>query len=847
MKKMIAHRDQFVARPSALGNIVGPPWIHSLVIAFSLASVEAAELKLLPEQITLDGTEARHGVLAVRMDEGYAAGAEKVTLRSSNAEIARIDGAGVIVPVNDGEVTITAVAMDGATATTKVTVKGMRDAHEWSFRNHVMPVLTKATCNSGACHGALAGKGGFRLSLLGYDVEGDFQTITRGVRGRRVDMAQPAHSLLLTKPTAATKHKGGKLIDVKSRDYRVVAEWIATGAAGPKPEERRVRHIEVLPELSLLKKGDQQQLLVRAHYSDGRVEDVTAWSKFTSSNEVVASVDPKTGLVNIVGHGEGAVTAWFDSQIVLARLTSPFTHDLAAAEYASAARRNVIDDKVLAQLQRLKLKPSPKSTDSEFLRRAYLDTIGVLPTPEESRTFLSSKQPDKRDKLIDALLARPEFVDYWTFRWADMLMISGRLLRPEAVKAYYLWLRARVADNTPWDELARQLVTSSGDSLTNGATNFFAVNQEPETMAENVSQTFLALSINCAKCHNHPLEKWTNDQYYAFANLFSRVRAKGWGGDSRSGDGIRTLFVESRGELLQPRTGKPQLPAPLDGETLDPDDTGDRRYHLAKWLTAPENPYFTRTIANRVWAAFFGMGIVEPVDDLRASNPASNEPLLEALSETLVDNGYDLKALMRLILQSETYQRSSGTLPENAGDSRYFSRYYPRRLIAEVLHDAIAGITDVPAEFTAVKLQDGSEEKTAFYPKGTRALQLYDSAVASYFLKAFGRNDRDIACECERSVQPSMVQAMHLSNGDTINAKLAKPESRVTKLLQAVGMDETKWVDEAFMLCLSRAPTQVEKAQFQSVFATAAAEDKRAALEDLFWALLTSREFLFQH
>ena len=847
MKKMIAHRDQFAARPSALGNIVGPPWIHSLVIAFSLASVEAAELKLLPEQITLDGTEARHGVLAVRMDEGYAAGAEKVTLRSSNAEIARIDGAGVIVPVNDGEVTITAVAMDGATATTKVTVKGMRDAHEWSFRNHVMPVLTKATCNSGACHGALAGKGGFRLSLLGYDVEGDFQTITRGVRGRRVDMAQPAHSLLLTKPTAATKHKGGKLIDVKSRDYRVVAEWIATGAPGPKPEERRVRHIEVLPELSLLKKGDQQQLLVRAHYSDGRVEDVTAWSKFTSSNEVVASVDPKTGLVNIVGHGEGAVTAWFDSQIVLARLTSPFTHDLAAAEYASAARRNVIDDKVLAQLQRLKLKPSPKSTDSEFLRRAYLDTIGVLPTPEESRTFLSSTQPDKRDKLIDALLARPEFVDYWTFRWADMLMISGRLLRPEAVKAYYLWLRARVADNTPWDELARQLVTSSGDSLTNGATNFFAVNQEPETMAENVSQTFLALSINCAKCHNHPLEKWTNDQYYAFANLFSRVRAKGWGGDSRSGDGIRTLFVEPRGELLQPRTGKPQLPAPLDGETLDPDDTGDRRYHLAKWLTAPENPYFTRTIANRVWAAFFGMGIVEPVDDLRASNPASNEPLLEALSETLIDNGYDLKALMRLILQSETYQRSSGTLPENAGDSRYFSRYYPRRLIAEVLHDAIAGITDVPAEFTAVKLQDGSEEKTAFYPKGTRALQLYDSAVASYFLKAFGRNDRDIACECERSVQPSMVQAMHLSNGDTINAKLAKPESRVTKLLQAVGMDETKWVEEAFMLCLSRAPTQVEKAQFQSVFATAAAEDKRAALEDLFWALLTSREFLFQH
>lgn len=841
------NRNPFPPCPPISRGAVPFRWRNFWIAASFLTSAQASELKLLPDQITLDGTEARHGILAVRMDQGYAAGVEKVTLRSSNAEIARIDGTGVVVPVKDGQVTITAVAQDGATATTQVTVKGMRDAHAWSFRNHVMPVLTKATCNSGACHGALAGKGGFRLSLLGYDVEGDYQTITRGVRGRRVDLAQPAHSLLLTKPTAATKHKGGKLIDVKSRDYRVLAEWIAAGTPGPKPEERRVRHIEVLPELSLLKKGDKQQLLVRAHYTDGRVEDVTAWAKFTSSNEVVASVDPKSGEVSIVGHGEGAVTAWFDSQIVLARLTSPFTHDLASAEYENAARRNVIDDKVLAQLQRLKLKPSPRSTDSEFLRRAYLDTIGVLPTPEESRTFLSSTEPDKRDKLIDTLLARPEFVDYWTYRWADMLMISGRLLRPEAVKSYYLWLRDRVAQNTPWDELARQLVTASGDSLTNGATNFFAVNQEPETMAENVSQTFLALSINCAKCHNHPLEKWTNDQYYAFANLFSRVRAKGWGGDTRSGDGIRTLFVEPRGELLQPRTGKPQLPAPLDGDTLDPNDPGDRRYHLAKWLTAPENPYFTRTIANRVWAAFFGMGIVEPVDDLRASNPASNEPLLEALAETLVDNGYDLKALMRLILQSETYQRSSDTLPENAGDSRYFSRYYPRRLIAEVLHDAIAGITEVPAEFTAVKLQDGSEEKTAFYPKGTRALQLYDSAVASYFLKTFGRNDRDIACECERSIQPSMVQAMHLANGDTVNAKLAKPESRVTRLLKEVGTDESKWVDEAFMLCLSREPTPVEKKHFQSMFAQAAPADKRATLEDLFWALLTSREFLFQH
>lgn len=818
-----------------------------LIFGLMVAGVSGAELRLLPERITLEGQEAKHGVRAVRMSGSFAGPGEKVVLRSEDESIARIDGDQQVVPVKDGVVTLTATAMDGASATMEVTVAGMGDGHEWSFRNDVMPILTKSTCNSGGCHGALAGKGGFRLSLMGYDIESDFQTITRGVRGRRVDLVQPAHSLLLTKPTAATKHKGGKLIDVKSPDYRILSEWIAAGVPGPKSDEARVKRIEVLPERSLLKPGEKQALMVRAHYSDGRVRDVTRWAKFTSSNEVVASVDGKTGVVTVTGNGEGAVTAWFDSQIVLARLTSPFAHDLAAFDFGAAPRRNVVDDRVMEQLQRLQLKPSPRSTDTEFVRRAYLDTIGMLPTPEEAQAFLTSEGSDKRDRLIDALLARPEFVDYWTYRWADMLMISGKLLRPDAVKAYYLWLRQQVAENTPWDELARKLVTASGDSMKNGATNFYAVNQDPETMAENVSQTFLALSINCAKCHNHPLEKWTNDQYYGFANLFSRVRAKGWGGDTRNGDGVRTLYVEPRGELLQPRTGKPQIPAPLDGEPLDPEDTEDRRYHLAKWLTAPENPYFTRTIANRVWAAFFGMGIVDPVDDLRASNPASNEPLLEALADSLVSNGYDLKALMRLILQSETYQRSSVTLPENEGDTRYFSRYYPRRLIAEVLHDAIASITDVPSEFTSVKLQDGSMQKTDFYPKGTRALQLYDSAVASYFLQTFGRNDRDIACECERSIQPSMVQAMHLSNGETVNKKLAKPESRVTKMLAKTQGDSRDLINQAFMLCLSRQPSDAEKKPLIEAMEQAATGERRAVLEDLFWALLTSREFLFQH
>jgi hypothetical protein len=374
----------------------------------------------------------------------------------------------------------------------------------------------------------------------------------------------------------------------------------------------------------------------------------------------------------VIGYGEGAVTAWYSSQIAIARITSPFPNEVPAEVFAAAPQRNLIDARVLEQLEQLNLRPSPRSTDSEFVRRVFLDTIGVLPTPDETLAFVSDQAPAKRDALIEALLVRPEFVDYWTYRWSDLFLVSGKQLRPDALESYSAWLREQVEKNVPWDEIVRQVVTAKGSSVENGATNFYALHQDPETMAESVSQAFMSLSINCAKCHNHPLEKWTNDQYYSFANLFSRVRAKGWGGDTRNGDGKRTLFVETRGDLIQPRTGKAQAPAPLDGEAIATDDPADRREALAAWLTSPKNPYFTRAIANRVWANFFGRGIVESVDDMRASNPASNEPLLAALAEFLVGHGYDLNSLMRLILQSETYQRSSLTVDGNRGDTRYF-------------------------------------------------------------------------------------------------------------------------------------------------------------------------------
>ncbi len=727
-----------------------------------------------------------------------------------------------------------------ALAITALTAK----EHQLSFRHDVLPVLSKAGCNGGGCHGALAGKGGFRLSLNAYDPATDHYNITRENRGRRIEFADPARSLFVTKPTAAVRHKGGKVLHENSEAYQILIRWIQQGAPSPSNTEPTIERVELFPTLSQLKKGETQQLSVRAFFSDGTERDVTHWARFTSTDATVAEVDEDTGLAKVTGHGEGAITAWYSGQIALARITSPWPNTIPAEVYSQAARRNVIDEAVLEQLLRLNLKPSPKSPDSEFIRRVYLDTTGMLPTPEATRAFLSDTSANKRETLIESLLAQPEFVDYWTYCLSDLFLISGRKLRPEALKTYYQWLRGEIEKNTPWDQLVRQVVSAKGDTMKNGATNFYSVHQDPETMAENVSQAFMSLSINCAKCHNHPLEKWTNDQYYSFANLFARVRAKGWGGDARSGNGARTLFIANRGDLIQPRTGKPQPPAPLDGQAIASDSPEDRRDALGTWLTSPENPYFTRSIANRVWANFFGRGIVEPVDDLRVSNPASNEQLLDAIATHLAENRYDLKTLARLILQSNTYQRSSTPLPENIEDHKYYSRYYPRRLMAEVLQDAITSVTRISPKYDKITLSDGSTQGTNFYRDGTRALQLFDSAVTSYFLKTFGRNEREITCECERSNKPSMVQVLHLSNGDTLNNNLRSEQSCVNIMIHQ-GNDQI--IEETYMLCLSRMPSDEESRQLDAMFDNTLKEERRTVIEDLFWALMTSREFLFQH
>ena len=657
---------------------------------------------VLPGSISLVGSEGMQRVSVVRLDGQNPAGVlqdDSFKLNVVDASIASLDGH-VVHAVANGTTELVCTIGD-QTIKVPVQVKGAEAQHDWSFRHEVQSVLAKAGCNMGACHGALAGKGGFRLSLRGYDCEHDFHAITRQARGRRIELADPGRSLILAKPTGALAHKGGLRLKTDSRDYRLLSEWIAAGAKGPKTTDKRLERISVLPQNAMLHPGDRSQVLVSAHYDDGTVADVTHWSKFSATDESVASVNDD-GLASVNGSGEAAVLVWFGSKVALARMTVPYANQVSDDVYDSAPRRNFIDQANLAQLRTLQLAPSGRCDDETFLRRSTLDSIGRLPTAAERQAFFETATDQRRDQWIERLLASDDYVSYWAYKWSDLLLINGTRLRPIAVKTYYAWVRSRVAENQPWDEFVREILTATGRSDENGATNFYALHQTPEDMTENACQAFMGLSIGCAKCHNHPLEKWSNDQYYAMANLFARVRAKGWGGDGRNGDGLRTLFVASSGELIQPNRGKPQPPAPLDAEPISFDDTSDRRSVLAEWMTDPQNPYFARAISNRIWANFFGRGLVEQVDDLRLSNPASNEPLLDALSQHVVEVDFDLKQLMRTILQSETYQRSSLPAEENQNEFKYHSRYYPKRLMAEVMLDSIDQVLGTSTKFNEI-------------------------------------------------------------------------------------------------------------------------------------------------
>lgn len=712
-------------------------------------------------------------------------------------------------------------------------------ASEVSFRNQIQPILARYGCSSGACHGAAAGQGGFKLSLRGYDDEGDYLTITRSAKGRRVCLEDPVRSLFLLKPAKLVAHKGGERFKADSPEFQILADWIASGAPGPKANDPRIQRIEVAPPHSTLKSAQTQPIKVTAFFNDGRREDVTRWAKYTAGNTSVATVDD-FGVAKVTGHGEGTVTAWYLSKLAIATITVPYEDAPLAKAFDDFKPRNFIDQRILEKLRELNLPPSARCTDAEFIRRAFLDTTGVLPTADETRAFLADRKADKRDRLIESLLQRPEFVDYWSYKWCDLFLVNSDKLPVQPMWSYYQWIRRNVELNTPWDAMVRDLLTATGSTLENGAGNFFTLHDEPTRLAETVSTAFLGMSIQCAKCHNHPMEKWTNDQYFAFANLFSRVRAKNGGVTDE-----RVIYAATEGDIVQPLTGQARPPTPLDGTPISLAAGIDRRIPLAEWLTSPGNPYFSRAITNRVWKNFFAVGLVEAVDDLRMTNPASNEKLLSEAAAFLAKNQFDLKSLMRAILQSETYQRSSVALAQNKDDTRFYARYYPRRLMAEVALDAVSTVTAVPTNFNMDK-RNANKGVGASYPMGYRALQLPDSNTISYFLTSFGRPDRVQTCDCERTNEPSMAQALHLANGATLNQKLAAKDNRVDKLL-ASGKPDAAVLEEIYLTALGRQPTARERKGALAMLANAKGDEKRPVLEDIFWGLMSSREFLFNH
>jgi hypothetical protein len=815
-----------------------------LITSAAAATESPPRLSLVPATIPLAGSHAAQRLLVLDNDAvgrmvGDRTGAAKYS--TSDSAVCTVSADGTVRATGDGTAAVTAI-VDGRTATAMVNVSHFREPNVLDFRNHIEPVLTRAGCNSGSCHGALAGKGGFKLSLRGYAPSVDHFVMTRQANARRVNRTEPEQSLVLLKPTRSLKHGGGKRFETDSEEYRRLRDWIAAGAPAPGADAPGLERLEVLPAAAVVKPKDKLRVIVRGWYSDGHAEDVTQWARFSSSVDQVATVD-EDGRVTVQGPGEAAISVWYMNHVAGAFVSVPFPNSVHAETFEEGPRYNFIDEHVLRKLESLRLSPSPKCSDSEFIRRAFLDCTGSLPPPDEIGAFVADRRPGKRARLIDSLLERPEFVDYWSYKWSDLLLVSETKLSAPAMWSYYRWVRQAVADNRPWDRFARDLITAQGNSLDNGACNYFVLHKDPAELTEATSVAFLGMSVACAKCHNHPLEKWTQDQYWSLVNMFGRVGLK-------NGDRAGDVAVQSlpTGDVLHLRRGIPMPPAPLDRTPMAFDDPRDRRAVFADWLTSPENPYFAKAVVNRVWRSFMGRGLVEAEDDMRATNPPTNPELLAALAKDFTTHGYDVKQLIRRIMNSAAYQRSSVPAAGTEADDRFYSHYLIRRLSAEVLLDAYSQVTAVPTRFDMLKLGLGRQTltPTTLYPMGVRAQQLPDVHIVSPFLDAFGRPERMQTCSCERTEDASVGQALHLNNGQTLNDKLRAKGSLVSQWLDRKATDD-EIIGDLFLRALSRPPTAAERERLAGLLkdATKVRTDRREALEDLAWGLLTGREFFF--
>jgi hypothetical protein len=790
----------------------------------SAAAAEVVAVSVDPETVELRGPTSTYSLLVTgkTADGRLVDRTRAARYHALDDKVATVTEAGVVHPVADGATTII-IEADGKAVKTTVRIRDMGVARKFNFENDVVTIFSRFGCNASGCHGKAEGQNGFKLSVFGFDPAADYAAIAKEARGRRVFPASPENSLLLRKMTGQMAHGGGNRVARNSGDYETVRAWIAAGMPFGSPDDPKVKAIRVEPRERVLGFHEQQQLRVVASYSDGHESDVTALAKFQTNNELLASVSA-TGLVTANDvPGDAALMASFLSAVDTFRVVVP--RGEAIENYPTLPENNFIDKHVNQKLRKLNILPSDPANDAEFLRRVYLDVIGMLPTPAEARRFLSDTRPGRRARLVDELLERREFADYFALQWADLLRVDRQALGHKRAYAYYKWICDAVSANKPVDQFAREVVTAEGVLGETGPTSFYKAVTKPGERASTLSQVFLGVRIACAECHHHPYDRWAQADYYGMTAYFAGVMIKG----APAGE---MVVAEGKAVSKNPRTGD-DVPAHALGEKPPATTpTGDRRGELAGWLTSPDNPYFARNVANRLWAHFLGRGLVEPVDDVRESNPPTNPELLDALARHLADNKYDIKALIRAITASRAYQRSSQTNATNERDEQNYSRALFRRPGAEVLLDMVCQTT-------------GVKERFAGMPPGTRAVQLWDSKAEHYFLKVFGRPERVSACECERNAEPSVAQVLHLLNSPEIHDKVAHEAGYVAKLVKREPKDEAV-VEELYLTFYGRLPSEKERG-VALAYLQEHKDKRRPAVEDLAWTLLNTTEFVFNH
>jgi hypothetical protein len=779
-------------------------------------------LRLEPASLTLnDKRDVRRFVVTGITKSGYPVDLTPKAVVKAPA-LVKHEGEGFLAPVKVGQGVVEVTAA-GRTAKLPVTVKSVK-APPVSFVRDVAPVLSKTGCNAGTCHGAAAGKNGFKLSLRGYDLDFDYQAFVDDVAARRFDRAAPEQSLMLLKPIQEVPHQGGLVFEKGSHPYNIIRQWIAEGVRSDVGKTSRVSRLEALPRHPTMPlPGMKQSLVVIAHYPDGSTRDVTRLSRFTSSVPEVAEVSDD-GVVTSVRRGESAVQVSYEGQF----FTNEFTilGDRTGWKWVAQPQHNFIDRLVDRKLMRVKSLPSPLAADDEFLRRAYLDLTGLLPTPAAARAFLEDPKPsaDKRKELIDRLLRSPEFDDHWTYKFADLLQVNRKFLGDKGIQVFRAWIHEQIARNRPYDELVRELLTATGSSYEDPPVNYQRVIRETDTATENVTQLFLGVRFSCNKCHDHPFERWTQAQYYQLGAYFAQV------GFKPGAPGEEFVYDRGSGDVKHPKHGAvvaPAFPVSWAGAEAKEDT---RRETLAEWLTSPKNPFFAKSMANRIWSYFMGRGIIDPVDDIRNSNPPSNPALLDALTDEFVKSGFDLRHLMRTIVESRTYQSAIATNRWNEDDKINFSHQVARRLTAEQLIDAISQATGSPQKYPGV-------------PAGTRAQQLPDTRIATgSFLDLFGRPARESPCECERTSEVSLAQALNLMNGETISNAIIDSNGRVARLVKEVP-DNGKLVEDIYLATMSRFPNKTERETAVKHIETA--KDRTEGAQDIMWALLNSPAFLF--